>query len=329
MKKSYLEFLSGIRLKEDVWFPVFGIKDLTVGDLVRVADGLVRIVEIQQEKGLFYGEIITKIHDNVKKGEVYEYSVRDTQILGKKKNRNKVSFSDLSQIDDEDIRHKKNEVDIDPIIEKYLDDGEILKLISKVISSVGKVLKDKGRDKKERDTARDVLDWVKAVKKTYTKTGSLHPNTVSALMKTVSGTSSQNQKGWGYRTKGWKSKGDGKVPGDFRNEEVMPGGSSQIENRRSLRATHSGLDLGCSHPALEEGLTQSISRALALRLKSVVVKRGRSVRTSVDIEEKLDIMSKQIAAVAGLVLLAVGVSGSGILSKASIVSGIFTEDKNE
>jgi len=305
MKKSYTEFRSGIgKIQEaDIWFPVMEIKNLTIGDFVRVADGLVRIVSIQPEKDLFYGEVITKIHDDVKTGEVYEYHVRDTQILAKKKNKHKVSFADLSRIDDEGIRHKKNEVDTDPIIEKYLDAAEISQLINKAISSVGKIIKDKGRDKKERDTARSVMDWVKRVKKTYTKTGSLHPNTISALMKTVSGTSSQNQKGWGFRTKGWKSKGDGKVPGDFRNEEITP--------------------------AIEEGLTQSITRALALRLKSVVVKRGRNVRTSVDLEEKLDIMSKQIAAVAGLVLLSVGVSSSGILSKASIVSGIFTEGKDE
>ena len=111
---------------------------------------------------------------------------------------------------------------------------------------------------------------------------------------------------------------------------MASGGNSTVgSGRLGVRPPRiSGRESDGSHPALEEGLTQSITRALALRLKSVVVKRGRNVRTSVDIEEKLDILSKQVSAVAGLVLLAVSVSGSGILSKASIVSGIFTEDKD-
>ena len=332
MKKTFTEFQSGlVNLQEaDVWYPVFDINELKVGDYVRVPDGLVRVVSVPDGEGIFYGEIVTKIHDDVKNGEVYQYTVKETQILGKKKNKNKVSFKDLTQIDDVSIRHRKNEIDINPILEKYMNDAEISKLISKVISSVGKIIKDSKRDKKERDTAREVMDWVKAVKKTYTKTGQIHPNTIRSLMKTVSGSSSKNEKGWGYRTKGWKKSPDGKVPDNFRNEEVAPGGSSRIVGRRlGVRPPRvSGQVQGCSHPALEEGLTQSITRALALRLKSVVVKTGRNVRSQIDIEDKLDILSKQVSAVAGLVLLAVSVSGSGILSKASIVSGIFTEDKD-
>ena len=300
MKKSYMEFQRGVRnLQEvDVWFPVRSILDLTVGDTVRVSDGLVKIVSIQPEKDIFYGEIITKIHDEVKKGEVYEYHIRDTQILGKKKNKNKVSFKDLSQIDDISIRHKTNDIDTNPIIEKYLNDDEISKLISKVMSSVGKIIKDKTRDKEERETGKEVLDWVKSVKQTYTQTGSLHPNTVSSLMKTVSGLSSKNKKGWGFRTKGWKSKGDGKVPGNFKNEE------------------------------LEEGLTKSITRGLGLRLKSIIIKIGRNVRSQPEVEDKLDLLSKQISSLSGLVLLSVSVSGDGLLSKSSIISSLFTEDIN-
>ena len=34
----------------------------------------------------------------------------------------------------------------------------------------------------------------------------------------TSGTSSLNPKGWGVRTSGWKTKGDGRVPNNYRNQ---------------------------------------------------------------------------------------------------------------
>jgi len=301
MKKTFMDFQSGlVNLKEkktDNWFPIHSVEELNIDDFVRVPDGLVRVVSVPDGKGIFYGKVVTPIHDEVEKGEVYEYTVKETQVLGKKKNKNKVSFRDLTQIDDVSIRHKNNEIEINPVIEKYMNSDEIHELINKVISSVKKIIKDKDRDKKERETGREVLDWVKNVRKTYTETGNLHPNVISSLMKTVSGLSSKNEKGWGYRTKGWKKSPDGKVPDDFRNED------------------------------LEEGLTQSITRGLALRLKSIIINIGRKVRQQPDVENKLDLLSKQLSGLSGLVLLSVSVSGDGLLSKSSILSSLFTEDK--
>lgn len=78
-----------------------------------------------------------------------------------------------------------------------------------------------------------------------------------------------------------------------------------------------------------EGITSSIARGVALRLKSKAIKAGRSVRGMEGVDNKIDMLSKQVSAVAGLALLAVSVSGEGLLSKAGILSGIFTEGKED
>ena len=53
---------------------------------------------------------------------------------------------------------------------------------------------------------------------TWERKTSLHPNTVNGLMRIVSGTSSDNPDGWGWKTKGWGKRGDGVVPKDYRNK---------------------------------------------------------------------------------------------------------------
>ena len=114
-------------------------------------------------------------------------------------------------------------------------------------------------------------------------------------MKSVAGTSSRNEKGWGYRTRGWTKRGDGKVPQDFTNEMI------------------------------HEGLTQSLARGLALGVKRKAISAGNQAQSTQDIEQKLNYMSKQISAVAALALLATSVSGDGLLSKAGVISGLFSE----
>lgn len=69
-------------------------------------------------------------------------------------------------------------------------------------------------------------------------------------------------------------------------------------------------------------LTQSMTRGLALVLKRKVVVAGQRARQADSAEDKIDALSYQLSALAGLTLLSTSVSGDGILSKAAIVSGL-------
>ena len=67
-----------------------------------------------------------------------------------------------------------------------------------------------------------------------------------------------------------------------------------------------------------------MARGLALAVKRKAMVLGKSAQQEQDIEKKLSLMSRQISAVAALALLATSVSGEGLLSKAGIVSGLFS-----
>lgn len=77
---------------------------------------------------------------------------------------------------------------------------------------------------------------------------------------------------------------------------------------------------------IEEGLTDNVARGTALIIKRKVIQLGRKVRSSKDLDQKLDFMSIQLSSLAALTLLSISVGGDGLLSKAGIVSGLFTED---
>ena len=112
-------------------------------------------------------------------------------------------------------RHQNRE-----LFERTLDDDEIENLIDKARESALAIKKDKKRDKEERKQAKELLDFIDDVEGIWNEKKSLHPAQVVSLMKIVAGTSSSNPAGWGYRTLGFKSSPDGKVPQDFRNEET-------------------------------------------------------------------------------------------------------------
>jgi len=203
-----------------------------IGDQVRTADGLVKVVASHPESNTFYGEIITPIHDNVRKGETYEYRGYETQVLALKKDKRLVKMKDkktmktkqqskdddLLQIDDAEARHKSpaifNPITINPIIEEVLTKREYHKIIHECGGATG----------------------------------------------------------------------------------------NQI----------------C------EGLTQSMIRGVALAVKRKAMNYGKQVETAPDVERKVELISKQCSAIAALALLAVSVSGDGVLSKAGIVSGLFS-----
>ena len=79
---------------------------------------------------------------------------------------------------------------------------------------------------------------------------------------------------------------------------------------------------------LEEGLSDAMAKTTALVLKRKVIQKGKQVRSATDLAAKVDLLSIQLSSIAALTLLAVAVSGDqkSILSRAGVVSGLFTED---
>ena len=95
--------------------------------------------------------------------------------------------------------------------EKTLSDSEIENLIDKSEKGVQRVIGDTDRDEDERKQGREVLKWIQGVRKTWDKEGSLHPNVVNSLMRTVTGVQSGR---YGYMVR----KGSKKVPKDYRSK---------------------------------------------------------------------------------------------------------------
>ena len=93
-----------------------------------------------------------------------------------------------------------------PVQEKSLSDAEIEDLIDKGKEVTVAIAKDSKKSDEERETARDVLDWIRDVQKTWNKNNSLHPNAVTKLMKITA----IRQGRWGYINN------RGKIPSDFR-----------------------------------------------------------------------------------------------------------------
>ena len=94
------------------------------------------------------------------------------------------------------------------IHEKSLTPNEIEDLMDKGEEVADAISKDSKKTSEERETAKDVLDWIKDVRTTWEKEKSLHPNVVTKLMKITA----IRQGKWGWSVPG------GKVPKDFRNQ---------------------------------------------------------------------------------------------------------------
>ena len=89
--------------------------------------------------------------------------------------------------------------------EKSLSDAEIEDLLDKGKEVTVAIARDSKKSEEERKTAKDVLDWIGDVRKTWNKDNSLHPNVVTKLMKITA----IRQGKWGWSVPG------GKVPRDF------------------------------------------------------------------------------------------------------------------
>ena len=172
------------------------------------------------------------------------------------------------------------------LFEKTLNDDEIEALIDKARESALAIKNDKKRDKEEREQAKEVLDFIDDVERIWDKKKSLHPAQVVSLMKIVAGTSSSNPAGWGWKTSGWKQKGDGKVPQDFRNEELNEG----------------------------KGMSDTVIKTGALMTKRYIINKGQEGD-----------VSAQLNGLASLILFAIAATdrGESFMSKALATSGFF------
>ena len=78
---------------------------------------------------------------------------------------------------------------------------------------------------------------------------------------------------------------------------------------------------------IEEGkLSVAAARIISLAIKKRVISKGREVRSAETLEEKMDLLSQQVSALAALTLVGISVGGNGLLSKTGIVSGLFMEE---
>ena len=265
------------------WMRIVRAEEVIIGDVYGTLDGLVKVKDNAEDEGNFWGEVIEPLHKDINKGDVFEYSYEDLYVGNPK---------DIDALKDWIIngaKHKNIDVvntkPMQEMFERTLDDDEIENLIDKARQSALAIKKDKKRDKEEREQAKEVLDFIDDVEGIWDKKKSLHPAQVVSLMKIVAGTSSTNPAGWGWKTSGFKKSPDGKVPQDFRNEELTEG-----------------------------KMTDGIIKAGALMTKRYIINKGQEGD-----------VSAQINGLASLILFAIAATdrGESFMSKALATSGLF------
>ena len=176
------------------------------------------------------------------------------------------------------------------LTEKGMSKDEVADLINDAISAATRVKNDPKKSDKHKRTASSVLSKVRAIKKTFEKDGSIHPNAVNSLMRIVAGVHSGRY--------GYMNKNNPKVPQNYAREE---------------------------DDALQEGMTGGIAKVLAMGLKRKVIAIGNQVESATDLEKKINLLSKQINVIAGLVLTTISVSDEkGLLSKGAILTSLFS-----
>ena len=174
--------------------------------------------------------------------------------------------------------------------EKNMSKDEVADLIDDAISAATRVKNDPKKSEKHKKTASSVLSKVRAIKKSFEKNGSIHPNAVNSLMRIVAGVHSGRY--------GYMNPPNPKVPQNYAREE---------------------------DETLQEGMTGSIAKVLAMGLKRKVIGIGNQVEGATDLEQKINLLSKQINVIAGLVLTTISVSDEkGLLSKGAILTSLFS-----
>ena len=84
---------------------------------------------------------------------------------------------------------------------------EVEELIDDAEEVARKITTDSKRDEEEIETAREVIQFVKDVRKTFVKNGSIHPNTLNSLTRITTGVNSGRF--------GFMNKNAPKVPTDY------------------------------------------------------------------------------------------------------------------
>jgi len=266
------------------WMRIVRAEEVIIGDVYGTLDGLVKVKDNAEDEGNFWGEVIEPLHKDINKGDVFEYSYEDLYVGNPK---------DIEALKDWIIngaKHKNIDVvntkPMQEMFERTLDDDEIENLIDKARQSALAIKKDKKRDKEEREQAKEVLDFIDDVEGIWDKKKSLHPSQVVSLMKIVAGTSSTNKAGWGWKTKGFSGSPSGKVPQDFRNEELTEG----------------------------KGMSDTVIKTGALMTKRYIINKGQEGD-----------VSAQLNGLASLILFAIAATdrGESFMSKALATSGFF------
>ena len=176
--------------------------------------------------------------------------------------------------------------------EKNMSKDEVEELIEDAISVATKVKNDPKKSDKHKKSASSVLSKVRSMKKTFEKDGSIHPNAVNALMRVVTGVHSGRY--------GWMNKNNPKVPQNYAREE---------------------------DETLQEGMTSSVAKMTAIGLKKRSISLGNQVESATDVGEKINNLSKQLNAVAGIALVAVSMSDEGLLSKGMILTSLLSSNE--
>ena len=175
------------------------------------------------------------------------------------------------------------------LTEKGMSKDEVADLIGSAISAATRVKNDPKKSDKHKTTASSVLSKVRAIKKSFEKNGSIHPNAVNSLMRIVAGVHSGRY--------GYMNPPNPKVPKNYAREE---------------------------DEILQEGMTSKIAKVMSIGLKRKVVSLGNQVESATDIGEKINNLSKQMNAVAGIALVAVSMSDEGLLSKGAILTSLLS-----
>ena len=78
---------------------------------------------------------------------------------------------------------------------------------------------------------------------------------------------------------------------------------------------------------LDEGMTSNVAKMIALGLKKRCISLGNQVESATDVGEKINNLSKQLNAVAGIALVAVSMSDEGLLSKGMILTSLLSSNE--
>ena len=75
---------------------------------------------------------------------------------------------------------------------------------------------------------------------------------------------------------------------------------------------------------LDEGMTSNVAKMIAIGLKKRCISLGNQVESATDVGEKINNLSKQLNAVAGIALVGVSMSDEGLLSKGVILTSLLS-----